>query len=103
MERTEILERVWSAKEEKRRRGELAQSTIVLPFGVGYEKWERVLLQAGGRARKGGDQAIPSREPELLTTGTAGGCHHPAACTLFFATRSGWGGRIIDKKREFFG
>lgn len=37
MERTEILERVWSAKEEKRRRGELAQSAIVLPFGVGYE------------------------------------------------------------------
>ena len=26
-----------SAKEEKRRRGELAQSKIVLPFGVGYE------------------------------------------------------------------
>jgi DNA invertase Pin-like site-specific DNA recombinase len=38
MERTEILERVWSAKEEKRRRGELAQSSIVLPFGVGYEE-----------------------------------------------------------------
>ncbi len=38
LERTEILERVWSAKEEKRRRGELAQSKIVLPFGVGYEK-----------------------------------------------------------------
>ncbi len=38
MERTEILERVWSAKEEKRRRGELAQSSIVLPFGVGYEQ-----------------------------------------------------------------
>lgn len=38
LERTEILERVWSAKEEKRRRGELAQSQIVLPFGVGYEQ-----------------------------------------------------------------
>src|SRR5207248_3936982 len=30
MERTEILERIWGAKEEKRRRGELAQSHIVL-------------------------------------------------------------------------
>lgn len=30
LERTEILERVWSAKEEKRRRGELAQNPIVL-------------------------------------------------------------------------
>jgi DNA invertase Pin-like site-specific DNA recombinase len=38
MERTEILERIWSAKEEKRRRGELAQSEIVLPFAVGYSK-----------------------------------------------------------------
>jgi DNA invertase Pin-like site-specific DNA recombinase len=37
MERTEILERVWTAKEEKRRRGELAQSKIVLPWGVGYQ------------------------------------------------------------------
>src|ERR1035438_9425554 len=37
MERTEILERVWSAKEEKRRRGELAQSSIVLGFGIDYE------------------------------------------------------------------
>jgi DNA invertase Pin-like site-specific DNA recombinase len=37
MERTENLERIWSAKEEKRRRGELAQNSIVLPFGVGYE------------------------------------------------------------------
>src|SRR3974377_1622523 len=38
LERTEILERVWSAKEEKRRRGELGQNNIVLPFGVGYEE-----------------------------------------------------------------
>jgi DNA invertase Pin-like site-specific DNA recombinase len=37
LERAEILERVWSAKEEKRRRGELGQSKIVLPYGVGYE------------------------------------------------------------------
>ena len=37
MERTEILERIWSAKEEKRRRGELAQSQIVLPWGVGHD------------------------------------------------------------------
>ena len=36
MERTEILERIWSAKEEKRRRGELAQSSVCLPFGVDY-------------------------------------------------------------------
>lgn len=37
MERTEILERIWSATEEKRRRGELGQSKIVLPWGVGHD------------------------------------------------------------------
>jgi site-specific DNA recombinase len=37
MERSEILERIWTAKEEKRRCGELAQSEIVLPWGVGYK------------------------------------------------------------------
>jgi DNA invertase Pin-like site-specific DNA recombinase len=36
-ELSEIRERIWTAKEEKRRRGELAQSHVVLPFGVGYE------------------------------------------------------------------
>jgi DNA invertase Pin-like site-specific DNA recombinase len=43
MERTEILERIWSAKEEKRKAGELGQSKIVLPYGVDYDfatrKW----------------------------------------------------------------
>jgi site-specific DNA recombinase len=38
VERTEILERIWAAKEEKRRAGEHAQSEIALPLGVGYER-----------------------------------------------------------------
>src|SRR5580658_7455174 len=37
LERTEILERVWAAKEEKRRAGKHAQSYITLPYGVGYD------------------------------------------------------------------
>ncbi|MGO9433911.1 MAG: recombinase family protein [Terracidiphilus sp.] len=37
-ERSDILERVWAAKEEKRRNGELAQGHVVLGFGVGYDK-----------------------------------------------------------------
>ena len=43
LERTEILERIWTAKEEKRRNGKHPQSQITLPFGVGYDtktqKW----------------------------------------------------------------
>lgn len=37
MERTEILERIWGAKEEKRKAGGFAQSPICLPFGVTYD------------------------------------------------------------------
>jgi site-specific DNA recombinase len=38
IERTEILERIWGAKEEKRRAGKHPQSEIALPFGVGFER-----------------------------------------------------------------
>ncbi len=37
LERTEILERVWSAKEEKRKAGKHPHGPIVLPFAVGYD------------------------------------------------------------------
>jgi DNA invertase Pin-like site-specific DNA recombinase len=38
LERTEILERVWAAKEEKRRAGGHPQSQITLPFAVAYDR-----------------------------------------------------------------
>jgi DNA invertase Pin-like site-specific DNA recombinase len=38
LERSETLERMWLAKEEKRRRGENPQSTITLPTGVDYDR-----------------------------------------------------------------
>jgi DNA invertase Pin-like site-specific DNA recombinase len=37
LERTEILERVWSAKEEKRRAGKHPHGAKVLPFAVAYD------------------------------------------------------------------
>jgi DNA invertase Pin-like site-specific DNA recombinase len=37
-ERTELLERVWAAKEQKRRAGEHPQSRITLPFAVSYDR-----------------------------------------------------------------
>jgi DNA invertase Pin-like site-specific DNA recombinase len=40
IERTDIRKRFWEAREIKRRKGELAASKVVLPFGVGYDgKW----------------------------------------------------------------
>ncbi len=99
MERTEILERVWAAKEEKRRRGELAQSRIVLPFGVGYEKGsgfyykpeaERVreafrLFLAGNHNYK---------ELARLVGVTPRGMHLILRNPIW----TGW--RVIDKKRD---
>jgi DNA invertase Pin-like site-specific DNA recombinase len=41
LERAEILERVWSAKEEKRRAGKHPQSHITLPYAVGYDAKEQ--------------------------------------------------------------
>jgi DNA invertase Pin-like site-specific DNA recombinase len=38
MDRTEILERIWNAKEDKRRKGELANSRACLPFGVDWNR-----------------------------------------------------------------
>ena len=37
-ERTELLERVWAAKEEKRRAGAHPQGSVTLPFAVGYNR-----------------------------------------------------------------
>src|SRR5712692_3749753 len=37
VERMEMLRKAWKAREEKRRRGELAQSRICLPFGVDHD------------------------------------------------------------------
>ena len=36
VERMDMLKKIWTSKEEKRRRGEFAQSRICLPFGVTY-------------------------------------------------------------------
>jgi len=38
VEREDIRERLWGAKEAKRRRGENPQSEITLPYGVGYNQ-----------------------------------------------------------------
>jgi DNA invertase Pin-like site-specific DNA recombinase len=102
MERTEILERVWSAKEEKRRRGELAQSTIVLPFGVGYEngkgffyKPEAERVREAIRQFLAGNQSY-SQLAQLVGV-TPRGMHTILRNPIWM----GW--RIIDKKRDSSG
>ncbi|PYS89716.1 MAG: hypothetical protein DMF64_17005 [Acidobacteria bacterium] len=38
VERIEMLEKIWGAKEEKRSAGGFAQSAVCLPYGVGYDR-----------------------------------------------------------------
>ena len=99
MERTEILERVWTAKEEKRRRGELAQGKIVLPWGVGYEqgrgffyKSEAEKVREIFRQFLSGNQSY-SQLAKLLGV-TPRGMHVIMRNPIW----TGW--RVIDQKRD---
>ena len=99
MERTEILERIWGAKEEKRRRGELAQNHIVLPRGVGYEaargfyyKPEAEHVREAFRQFLAGNQSY-TRLSELVGV-TPRGMHIIMRNPIW----TGW--RVIDKKRD---
>jgi len=99
MEREEILERVWTAKEEKRRRGELAQSQIVLPRFVGYEKgkgWfykpEAERVRQAIRMFLAGEQNY-SKLAEIVGV-TPRGMH------VMLRNPIWTGVRVIDKKRD---
>lgn len=99
MERTEILERIWTAKEEKRRRGELAQSNVVLPWGVAYESGRGFFYKPEAE-----------RMRDIFSQFLAGNQSYSRLCGLIGVTPRGlhlimrnpiWmGWRIIDKKRD---
>jgi len=98
-DRTDILERIWTAKEVKRRRGELAQSEIVLPWGVGYErnrgffyKPEAELVREAFRQFLAGNQNY-SQLAKLVGV-TQRGMH------LILRNPIWIGFRVIDKKRD---
>lgn len=97
MERTEILERVWAAKEEKRRVGGFAQSPACLPYGVTFknDRWsytpESVLVQDAFRAVKSG-------EPYATIAQRLGVSVPGLRCILRNPIYTGW--RVIDKKRD---
>lgn len=99
MERTEILERIWTAKEEKRRRGELAQGKIVLPWGVGYERDRGFFYESEAekvrevfRQFLSGNQSY-SQLAKLLNV-TPRGMHGIMRNPIW----TGW--RVIDEKRD---
>jgi DNA invertase Pin-like site-specific DNA recombinase len=99
MERAEILERVWSAKEEKRKRGELAQSSVVLGFGIDYElgrgffyKPEAQLVGEAARGFLAGKQSYAEIAKKLGVT--------PRGAHVILRNPIWTGVRVIDQKRD---
>jgi len=99
LERNEILERVFGAKEEKRKRGELAQSPIVLPYGTGYDesqgfyyKPEAQLVHEAVRRFLSGRESYSQLAPLLGVT--------PRGVHVIFRNPIWIGIRVIDKRRD---
>jgi site-specific DNA recombinase len=99
MERTEILERIWSAKEEKRRRGELAQSSIVLPFAVGYDSRQGFFYKPEAeRVREVFRQFLAGNHSYKQLAKILGVSPRGLSIILRNPIWTGW--RVIDKKRD---
>jgi site-specific DNA recombinase len=99
MERSEILERIWTAKEEKRRRGELAQSITVLPWGVGYESGRGFFYKPeADRMRDVFSQFLAGNQSYSQLCGLLGVT--PRGLHLIMRNPIWMGWRIIDKKRD---
>ena len=98
MERMEILERVWAAKEEKRRRGELAQSPIVLPFGVGYDEGKFYYKPEAERVKQAFQAFLAGNQNYSQLAKMVG--KSPRGMHLIMRNPIWTGWRVIDKKRD---
>lgn len=99
LERVEILERVWAAKEVKRKKGELAQGDVVLPYGVGYHRekgfyytLEALLVREAALQFLAGNQNYNQLANTLGVT--------PRGVHLILRNPIWTGYRVIDKRRD---
>ena len=100
LERTEILERVWSAKEEKRRAGKNPQSDITLPFGVGYDAKEgRWFYKPEAEKVREAFRLFLSGETSYTKVGCQVGID-PFNLRIILRNPIYTGWRVIDKKRD---
>jgi len=99
MERTEILERVWAAKEEKRRRGELAQSKIVLPWGVDYDAGRGFSYKPEAERVRGAFRDFLAGNQSYVQLARLVGVT-PRGMHLIMRNPIWMGWRVIDKKRD---
>lgn len=97
MERTEILERIWGAKEEKRRAGGFGQAAICLPFGVSYDgKWS---YTADAERVKESFRLFLSGDTSYTSIGRKVGIEaYNIRVILRNPIYTGW--RVIDQRRD---
>jgi len=102
MERSEILERIWTSKEEKRREGCFAQSRKCLPFGVDYDPikgkagWS---YTADSERVREAFRMFLSGELSYATIGRKVGIE-PTNLRVIFKNPIYTGCRVIDKRRD---
>ena len=99
IERTESLERIWAAKEEKRRRGELAQSEIVLPWGVGYDKSKGFFYKPEAERVREAFRQFRAGHHNYATLAKLVGVT-PRGMHVIMRNPIWMGVRVIDKKRD---
>jgi site-specific DNA recombinase len=98
-DRTESLERIWTAKEVKRRRGELAQSEIVLPHFMGYDKTRGFFYEPDAeRVREAYRQFLAGNQNYVRLAEMVGVT--PRGMHLILRNPIWTGFRVIDKKRD---
>src|SRR5260370_30683213 len=98
-ELSEIRERVWAAKEEKRRAGKLGQSSIVLPFGVGYEEKRGFFYEPEAERVREAFRRFLSGEQSYVTLSRMVGVT-PRGLHLIMRNPIWTCWRVIDKKRD---
>lgn len=99
MERTEILERIWGAKEEKRKSGEFPQSKACLPFGVDYDSANGWRYTPDAERIKEAFRLILSGNTSYADIARSVAMHpRTVGSTLRNPIYTGW--RVIDKKRD---
>lgn len=100
IERSEMLQKAWNAREEKRSKGELAQSRICLPFGVDNKKDQWWYTADAERIREA-FRLVLAGDTSYFSVGNNKRVRiepHSLAYMLKNPIYAGW--RVIDKKRD---
>ena len=92
-------ERVFSAKEEKRRAGKLAQSEIVLPFAVGYAQDRGFFYKPEAEKVREAFRRFLSGETSYVTLARSVGVT-PRGMHIIMRNPIWTGWRVIDTKRD---